>query len=61
MKRVFFLLAVLVVTGCETVPSNLVPREEPLAADKAYLAGVFFYQDRARMSPSSPRSRGCTR
>jgi hypothetical protein len=45
MKARLLLLAVIVLAGCETVPSNLVPPTEPLSAEKAYLAGVFFYQD----------------
>jgi hypothetical protein len=45
MKGKFLLLAVIVMAGCATAPSNLVPRSEPLSGDKAYLAGVFFYED----------------
>jgi len=45
MKGKFLLLAVIVVAGCATVPSNLVPPAEPLSGEKAYLAGVFFYED----------------
>jgi hypothetical protein len=46
MKARILLLAVIVLAGCESVPSNLIPPGEPLTPDKAYLAGVFFYEDR---------------